>query len=109
METNLFINYLTLTDRYKTINNWTDDTQQIIEAHGTFLKTLGEEGVLIFAGRTLLQPNHKNLFGIAVIKASSLDAAKQIFGKDPAIKAHIQQSLVLPFSMGIHYFDNLKE
>ncbi|WP_298759668.1 YciI family protein [uncultured Psychroserpens sp.] len=109
METNLFINYLTLTDKYKDPDNWTQEVKQVIEAHGEFLNSLGNKGTLIFAGRTVLNPEDENLFGITVIKATTIDEAKQLFKNDPAIKANVQQSVVLPFSLGIQFFTNLKQ
>ena len=107
MDTKLFINYLTLNEPYKNPENWTDDTHQTIAAHGTFLNDLGKQGILVFAGRSLVDFDSENLFGIAVIKASSIDDAKHILKQDPALIANIQQSVILPFSMGIQYFNNI--
>lgn len=103
----LFINYLSLSPKYQEIHNWTEQTHQLIQQHSDYLNELGKQGTLVFAGRTLLNPGDENLFGIALIKAASLEEAQQIFAKDPAITHQIQEALILPFSMGIRHLYNI--
>lgn len=106
--THLFIYQLKLAPEYNDPVKWTDSTYKVIRQHGEFLDSLGRVGTLIFAGRTVLNPGDKNLFGIAVIKASSPDVANKIMAKDPAVINNIQEASIFPFSMGIRYFENLK-
>jgi len=43
-------------EKYKVQTNRRSETNKIIEAHGNFLDSLSKQGILIFAGRTLLKP-----------------------------------------------------
>lgn len=67
---------------------------------------LGEKGVLILAGRTILDLDDENMFGIALINANSLEEAKRIMEKDPGVLHGIQESEIYPFSMSIKYLEN---
>ncbi len=104
----LFIYYLKLADEYNDPAKWTDSTYKIIQEHSEFIDDLGRKGTLIFAGRTKLDPGDDNLFGIALIKSNSIEEAKVIMAKDPAVINNIQVSSIFPFSLGIQYFENLK-
>ncbi|UCH66198.1 MAG: hypothetical protein JSW63_03440 [Ignavibacterium sp.] len=104
----LFIYHLKLTTEYNNPANWTDATYKVIQEHSEFIDSLGGNGILIFAGRTELKPGDDNLFGIAVIKASSLETAKDIMASDPAVLNKIQKASIFPFSLGIRYFENLE-
>ncbi len=104
----LFIYHLKLTPKYNIPENWTDETFKVIEEHAKFIDALGRMGILVFAGRTKLEPGDENLFGLAVIQAPSLEKAKEIMAGDPAVAQHIQTASIFPFSMGIQYFENLK-
>lgn len=104
----LFIYRLTPTEKYSDIANWTVETNRIIQNHAKFLDELGKKEILIFAGRTLFRPGDKNLFGIVVMKAKSLDEAKNHLVGDPALENKIFQiRSILPFSMGITHFENM--
>jgi hypothetical protein len=82
---------------------------QIISVHAGFLDSLGIAGILAFAGRTLFEPGDKNLFGIAIIKASGIEEAENILSKDPAVVYGIQKAEIFPFSMGIRHLKNIKD
>jgi len=105
---NLFIYHLTLSLKYRDPSNWTDDTHRIIREHADFIKELGEKGTLIFAGRTALNPEDDHLFGIAIIKAESLQKAIHIMSEDPAVLNNIQKSSVFPFTLAFQFFKNLE-
>jgi uncharacterized protein YciI len=104
----LYLYHLVLTEFYRDSQNWTDKTYATTQQHAEFLESLGKEGVFTFAGRTDFGPEDKDLFGIAVIKAGSIEKAKQLLADDPAVIAGIQQASVFPFSMGIRSFENLQ-
>ena len=104
----LFIYHLKLTTEYNNPANWTDATYKVIQEHSEFIDSLGHNGILIFAGRTKLNPGDDNLFGIAVIKASLLETAKKIMASDPAVLNKIQKASIFPFSLGIRHFENLE-
>jgi len=107
MKPELFIARFKLTNFYKNPQNWGDNTYLIIEQHANHLKDLGSKGSLLFAGRTLMDVDDDDLFGIAVFISSSLEEANEIFKNDPAIKESIQEVNIFPFSLGIQYFENL--
>ena len=105
----LFICYIKLRPKYVNLKNWSTETHKIIEQHSNFLHSLGQNGTLVFAGRTKLSLDDKNLFGVAVLKVRSLELAKRIVANDPAVLNKIQDISVFPFSIGIKYFQNLEE
>lgn len=105
----LFICHIKLASKYMDMKNWTSETHKIIEQHADFLHHLGQNGTLIFAGRTKLDPNDRKLFGIAVLKVPSLELAQKIVSDDPAVINEIQEVSVFPFSLGIKYFQNLEQ
>lgn len=105
----LFLYRLTLSEHYQKSENWTEDTWRTIQIHADFLDSLGREGILIFAGRTLRPPGHPQLFGIAVFYAPTRKDAEWLMQRDPAVVAGIQRMEVIPFSMGIRHFKNVRE
>ncbi|MCP3988321.1 MAG: hypothetical protein GY724_04545 [Actinomycetia bacterium] len=104
----LFLYCLTLEDRYHNIEHWTDETHATIERHAAFLDGLGAKGQLAFAGRTLYDPGHTDLFGIAVIRASSMEAAHEMMADDPSVLQGVQRAVIHPFSMGIRHLSRFE-
>lgn len=105
----LFLYYFKLTAKYENPEAWNEKTEEIIAKHGVFLDQLGKEGKLIMAGRTKYPPGHEYLFGIVVIKASSLEEATQWMKDDPVIIEGVMYSTIHPYSIGIRYFENLSQ
>ncbi len=105
-DTPYFIARFTLVEEFKYEKNWTQHTWQCIEDHANYLSQLGERGILLCAGRTLVDMDSEDLFGIAIVQSTSLETAKELFKKDPAVTNEIQTVSVFPFSLGIQYFDN---
>lgn len=103
-----FIYHLKLTPKYRNLGAWNEGTENIINRHSAFLDSLGLQGTLLLAGRTKLAPGDDNLFGIAIIKAASLDDAQVILAGDPAVVNGIQQATIFPFSMGIRHFSEFE-
>lgn len=108
-ETALFLYHLQLSERYSDLSNWTEKSHTTIVAHADFLDDLGKKGILGFAGRTQYLPGHHDLFGIAVIRAKSLEEAKELLSEDPAVKAGIQIAKVHPYSIAINHLHNLSD
>ncbi len=104
---NLFIGYIKLKPKYVNLKAWSKETYKLIKEHSAYLNKLGEDGILLFAGRTKLDPEDENLFGIMVFKAPSSEKAKELVSKDPAVSNQIQKIDVFPFSLGIQYFQNI--
>ena len=102
----IFIYYLQLKSGYKNKTNWTEETYQIIEQHADFLEGLGKKGDLILAGRTLMPFDDEIFFGIALLKAISLQEAKKLVANDPTVLNKIHIAKVFPFSMSIRYLKN---
>ncbi len=105
----LFLYRLTLSEHYQKSENWTEDAWRTIQIHADFLDSLGRAGIVIFAGRTLRPPGNPQLFGIAVFYAPTLRDAELLMQRDPAVAAGIQRMEVMPFSMGIRHFKNVRE
>jgi uncharacterized protein YciI/ketosteroid isomerase-like protein len=101
-----FIYQLQLTDRYKNPANWTPETQATFGRHAALLDSLGREGHLLFAGPTDMPLNDPNLFGIAILKASSLEEAQRMVAPDPVVIAGMQTARVLPYRLSIRHFEN---
>lgn len=106
--TKLYCSHLHLADYYKNKKSWTQETSDILTAHARYYDSLGQEGILIFAGRTNYDPSDKRLWGMVVVKAKSEKEATAIFAQDPVIVNDIMKNEVLEYTLPIRYFDNLK-
>jgi uncharacterized protein len=71
--------------------------QAITAEHFSYLKRLHEEGVVIFVGRTLT--TDENTMGLAVFRAQSEDAARDIMDNDPAVKKALMTATLYPFKV----------
>jgi len=105
LDLNYYLYKLTLTEKFLDPSNWNHEAERIIDLHMNFLDELGRNGILIFAGRTDYDPGHSDLFGIALIKAESLEKAKQIMSGDPAVVEGIQQSSIHPYRLALKFFE----
>jgi uncharacterized protein YciI len=104
----LFICRITLTEKIQR-EGLPKDFFEVIKDHAKYLDDLGKEGKLIFAGRTRIEPpTDKSNYGLALFKVSSLEDIEKIREADPAVKQGYQQWEFLPFSLGIHYLNNLE-
>ena len=73
----------------------TPEEQMLAARHWAYSQDLLTRGTLIFAGRT----THRDptTFAFAVIRAESLDAARGIAEKDPAVAGSVFAAEVFPF------------
>ncbi|MEZ4884709.1 MAG: YciI family protein [Chitinophagales bacterium] len=62
---------------------WTKEQSDIVSVHFNYLKTLTEQGTVIFVGRS---PDPDIGFGIVVFEAPTREAAQEIMYGDPAVK-----------------------
>lgn len=106
MEKKYFLYRLLLTEKYQDLKNWTEKENRIISEHAVYLDELGKRGYLLFAGRTSYEPGDERLFGIAVIKAESLEEAEKLLSKDPAVVNGIMTSVMYDYSIAIKHFEN---
>jgi uncharacterized protein len=84
----------------------TDSESRIISDHFNYLKRLAEDGVVILAGRT--QTTDYSSFGIVLLKAETIEAARQIMLNDPAVKNNVFRAELYPYKTSIFNPDNAK-
>jgi uncharacterized protein YciI len=69
--------------------------QQVVEDHSQYLKDLADKGVMILVGRTL--NTDENTMGLAIFRAASETAAREILNNDPAVKNNVMTGALFPF------------
>ena len=102
----MFLATLRLSAYYQNPANWAPESLQTIDAHAEYLDAIGREGRLLLAGRTLFEPGHPDLLGIAILLVETMEEAEAIRDADPARIAGIQEWKIFPFSMGIRHLNN---
>ena len=78
----------------------TDSEQAVVAEHFTYLQDLAEKGVVIFVGRTMT--TDANTMGLAVFRAESEAAARDIMNRDPAVKNNLMTATLYPFKVVLH-------
>ena len=73
----------------------TPDEQALAAQHWMYSQSLLTQGTLVFAGRTLSRD--ESAFAFAVIRAPSLDEARMIADRDPAVAGGVFAAEVFPF------------
>ena len=73
----------------------TADEQALAAKHWMYSQELLTHGNLVFAGRTLNRD--PTTFAFAVVRAASLDAARALAERDPAVAGGVFASEVFPF------------
>src|SRR4029453_9092851 len=73
----------------------TPEEQALAAQHWTYSQDMLSRGTLVFAGRTLQRD--PTTFAFAVIRASSLDAARAVAERDPAVAGGVFAPEVFPF------------
>jgi uncharacterized protein len=71
--------------------------QAITAEHFAYLKELHAKSVIIFVGRTLT--TDEGTMGLAVFRAESEDAAREIMNEDPAVKKRLMTATLYPFKV----------
>lgn len=107
-EGNTFICFIELNEKFANPSGWTEETKEIISAHSNFMDKLGEDGNLIFAGRTDSVQDDNDLIGVVLFKADSIEEARAIMSRDPGVLNLIQKSRVFPFIRAKNYIENSK-
>ena len=82
-------------------DNWTDETRERVGAHFNRLKEFTEKGKVVLAGRSNIDINDEDNFGIVVFEAESELEAKNFMDKDPTIEAGIMTAALFPFSLAL--------
>jgi uncharacterized protein len=73
----------------------TAEEQTLAARHWMYSQQLLAQGTLIFAGRTLQRD--PTTFAFAVVRAPSLDAARALAERDPAVAGGVFATEVFPF------------
>ncbi len=66
----------------------TDTERKLMEEHYVYWKDQFEKGVCVFGG-PVLDPN--GVYGVAAIRAATLDEARSIASADPSVKAGVNR------------------
>ncbi|MBC8047063.1 MAG: hypothetical protein H7Y00_09735 [Fimbriimonadaceae bacterium] len=96
-----YLGVLTLTQKYQTDANWTEQDGKIVMDHFQRLQRLAKEGVIILAGRTQLESNDPDMMGLIIIAATTKEEAEKIMHEDPAVINKIMHAKVLPFDVAV--------
>jgi uncharacterized protein YciI len=99
MEKKEFIYILHLTEKYQDEKNWTAEMGKIMGEHLSYMKNLYETGVSKMIGRTDLDTNNPNLFGLNILIATNFAEAESIAQNDPSVKNGIMRAEVFPFKI----------
>ena len=71
--------------------------QAVVAEHFAYLQDLNAQGVIILVGRTLT--TDENAMGLAIFRADSEDAARQIMNSDPAVTKGLMSATLYPFKV----------
>lgn len=88
--------YLIKPIRSNFINSMTAKESDIMERHFLYLKQLLQEQKLIMAGPCL-----DGAFGIVILRAESMETAREIMENDPAIKEEVMSSELHPYRVSL--------
>lgn len=84
----------------------TEVESRIISEHFNYLKRLTENGVVILAGRT--QNTDYSSFGIVLLKAETIEAAREIMLNDPAVKKSVFRAELYPYKTSLFNANNAR-
>jgi uncharacterized protein len=73
--------------------------QAIVSEHFAYLQGLHAQGVIILVGRTL--NTDETAMGLAVFRAESEDAAREIMNHDPAVTKGLMMATLYPFKVSL--------
>jgi uncharacterized protein YciI len=92
-----WIYILQLQPKYTQQENWTDETNRIVGEHFNYLKSLFEQGVVKFVGKTEYGIEHLDNRGISIFEAADEAAANAIMQNDPCVINGVMTAMVHPF------------
>lgn len=100
-----WLGVLTVAEKYKVEKNWTDKDRAVVEAHFQRLIKYKNEGVVAFAGRTLLALNNPDMMGLVIFYANNGEEALQFMQDDPAVKSGIMLAKVHSYGIALNKCD----
>lgn len=77
----------------------TEAEQALVAEHFAYLQNLNAQGTIILVGRTMNAD--ENAMGLAIFRAESEDAARQIMNDDPAVKKSLMRATLYPFKVSL--------
>ena len=100
-----WLGILTLAEKYKEEKNWSKEDEAITGEHFQRLVKLKNEGVVILAGRTMLDLKDASMMGLVIFYAKDEKEAAQFMQDDPAVKNKIMLAKVVPYAVAINKCD----
>jgi uncharacterized protein len=97
-----WLGILTLSEKYKDEKNWTKQDEAITGEHFQRLVKLKNEGLVILAGRTMLELKDADMMGLVIFYAKDEKEAQQFMQDDPAVKNKIMLAKVVPYSVAVN-------
>lgn len=94
-----FIYILSLNKQYHDLGNWTEATNQTMDAHFNYLKTLFEKGVMKHVGRTDMPFGSEDLKGFAIFETETEESANNLMNNDPAVRDDLMSAKLLPYKI----------
>lgn len=73
----------------------TNEEEAVIDAHAGYLNNLTRQGMVVFAGRTLV--SGPDSFGVVVLRAADEATAQQVMDDDPAVTGNVLRAELFPF------------
>jgi uncharacterized protein YciI len=92
----VYLSRLTAAKTGMTVKGLTPEQTQIMQERLDHLKSLSDEALIVFAGRTLT--NDETTFGIVMLRADSDAAAREIQSRDPGIQKGLFKATLSRFS-----------
>ncbi len=84
----------------------TEFESRIITEHFNYLRRLTEDGIVILAGRT--QNTDYSSFGIVLLKAETIETAREVMLNDPAVKNNVFRAELYPYKTSLFNPNNAK-
>jgi uncharacterized protein YciI len=76
-------------------------TENLAQAHGQYLQTLYDQGIIVYGGRAFDVTESGRLtdesFALVVVHANDRATATQLFAKDPAVRGGLLTARVISF------------
>lgn len=94
---NTYIYRLTLMPAYHDYSGWDEKAQGAVQEHAQYLKRGVDDGTVLIIGRT--DEDLKDNYGLVVLKAPDLEAARAFMAQDPAVSQGIMTARVDAFKL----------
>lgn len=96
-----WLGVLTLAPKFQDDKNWTKTDEAVVGEHFKRLVQMNKDGVVLLAGRTMLESNDPNMMGLVIFYAKDEKEATDFMMNDPAVKNKIMLAKVLPYSVAV--------